>query len=405
MDQGSKRPDLGLGRLSQTAHLGQEEVSISVTHVRDWNRIGGGLPSAPQPQSSALGGGWLAQEIGQSEQVRHPARVFQLAAFEPGQQIGPTDAQAPTRLAVDFLPDVVGVQLVFGLSDLMHCVISHAKDNAGGRTCVQSTPAIGTHAPSPASTLVSPRLSCPRPNHGCGIAPPRPRLRRPLSSNSGAPKKVRRPSTKGSQFRIQNQSLAVSRDRPYLTFFHIPITRVRRRHRPYYYRARYYDPRVGRFLSEDPLSRPASYVYADNNPVSLSDPSGKITSETALIYYTDTEGNVTLIAAEQQTLTYTVGVAAPLVIGEASPGPEEVLLTAVIYGPWMFRLIALVVAFGYIALQNCEFNNSVPSPPPPTNTCPSTPPATTSAASSPCGAQDLPDPGGDGTTPTVGPGK
>ena len=46
----------------------------------------------------------------------------------------------------------------------------------------------------------------------------------------------------------------------------------------YYYRARYYDPNVGRFLSEDPLHFVAGinfYPYALNAPVNLRDPSGK----------------------------------------------------------------------------------------------------------------------------------
>jgi len=46
----------------------------------------------------------------------------------------------------------------------------------------------------------------------------------------------------------------------------------------YYYRARYYDPNVGRFLSEDPLQFVAGinfYPYALNAPVNLRDPSGK----------------------------------------------------------------------------------------------------------------------------------
>ena len=46
----------------------------------------------------------------------------------------------------------------------------------------------------------------------------------------------------------------------------------------YYYRARYYDPSVGRFLSEDPLrwrsGTPDFYPYAFNNPVLLVDPFG-----------------------------------------------------------------------------------------------------------------------------------
>ena len=48
----------------------------------------------------------------------------------------------------------------------------------------------------------------------------------------------------------------------------------------YYYRARYYDPQDGRFLSEDPLGFAAGdvnfYVYVGNNPVNYNDPSGRI---------------------------------------------------------------------------------------------------------------------------------
>jgi RHS repeat-associated protein len=46
-----------------------------------------------------------------------------------------------------------------------------------------------------------------------------------------------------------------------------------------YYRARYYDPTAGRFLSEDPSwggedEKPNFYVYASNEPVDRFDPSG-----------------------------------------------------------------------------------------------------------------------------------
>ena len=50
----------------------------------------------------------------------------------------------------------------------------------------------------------------------------------------------------------------------------------------YYYRARYYDPDLGRFLSEDPLGfdagDPNFYAYVGNNPLIASDPTGEFRS-------------------------------------------------------------------------------------------------------------------------------
>ncbi len=45
----------------------------------------------------------------------------------------------------------------------------------------------------------------------------------------------------------------------------------------YYYRARYYDPAIGRFLSEDPLGfidGPNSFAYVNNRPLAGTDPFG-----------------------------------------------------------------------------------------------------------------------------------
>lgn len=46
----------------------------------------------------------------------------------------------------------------------------------------------------------------------------------------------------------------------------------------YYYRARYYDPMEGRFISKDPLSFAGGdvnlYGYVQNNPINWIDPWG-----------------------------------------------------------------------------------------------------------------------------------
>jgi RHS repeat-associated protein len=44
-----------------------------------------------------------------------------------------------------------------------------------------------------------------------------------------------------------------------------------------YYRARYYDPSIGRFLSEDPIRFWGGidfYKYVQNNPANATDPAG-----------------------------------------------------------------------------------------------------------------------------------
>ena len=48
----------------------------------------------------------------------------------------------------------------------------------------------------------------------------------------------------------------------------------------YYFNARYYDPSIGRFITEDPARDGINwYTYCGNNPLSYTDPSGLVTDE------------------------------------------------------------------------------------------------------------------------------
>ncbi|MGA3128417.1 MAG: RHS repeat-associated core domain-containing protein [Candidatus Korobacteraceae bacterium] len=56
----------------------------------------------------------------------------------------------------------------------------------------------------------------------------------------------------------------------------------------YYYRARYYDPTIGRFLSEDPVRYWGGidfYKYVDNNPIVEADPEGTLPLGPTCLYY------------------------------------------------------------------------------------------------------------------------
>jgi RHS repeat-associated protein len=94
----------------------------------------------------------------------------------------------------------------------------------------------------------------------------------------------------GSVLRVTDQSGAVKASYTYDSFGQI-ISETGSREQPYafqgrefdqesglyYFRARYYDPRIGRFISEDPIGFDGGqnlYAFANNNPVNVTDPLG-----------------------------------------------------------------------------------------------------------------------------------
>jgi RHS repeat-associated protein len=56
-----------------------------------------------------------------------------------------------------------------------------------------------------------------------------------------------------------------------------------------YYRARYYEPKLGRFISEDPIGLgggdPNLYAYVRNSPAKYTDPSGELVWTPALVWW------------------------------------------------------------------------------------------------------------------------
>jgi RHS repeat-associated protein len=67
----------------------------------------------------------------------------------------------------------------------------------------------------------------------------------------------------------------------------------------YYLRARQYNPRIGRFISRDPVfgksHQPLTlnrYLYCVNDPINLIDPSGELPATTELIVTTAISGGI-----------------------------------------------------------------------------------------------------------------
>ena len=91
-----------------------------------------------------------------------------------------------------------------------------------------------------------------------------------------------------------------------------------------YMKGRYYDPSIGRFLSNDPVgtdpSQPASfnrYAYANNNPYVFVDPDG----EFPLAVLATPPAQVALAAAGKYTITALTGIAIGVGLFESSVKP------------------------------------------------------------------------------------
>jgi RHS repeat-associated protein len=104
----------------------------------------------------------------------------------------------------------------------------------------------------------------------------------------------------------------------------------------YYYRARYYDPLLKRFIAEDPIGTEGGinlYAYVRGDPVSLSDPYGLFNPSKALVAagndgiaaYTATSGTVKVAIA--------IGMLPAAATGVGSLPPAALLAWAA----WNFR--------------------------------------------------------------------
>ncbi len=60
-------------------------------------------------------------------------------------------------------------------------------------------------------------------------------------------------------------------------------------------RARYYDPEIGRFLSEDPIWNTNLYPYAENNPIMSIDPKGELSWYSIIMWALTAEGSAELV--------------------------------------------------------------------------------------------------------------
>src|SRR5207302_993159 len=99
----------------------------------------------------------------------------------------------------------------------------------------------------------------------------------------------------------------------------------------YFYRARYYDPVLKRFISEDPIGTMAGlnlHAYVSGSPMNAADPLGMLRMDTSLSIE-----SLQRIAATNDALAFQNYIGAGAVIGALAVGTATAIVVAVALAP------------------------------------------------------------------------
>jgi len=138
-----------------------------------------------------------------------------------------------------------------------------------------------------------------------------------------------------------------------------------------YMQARYYDPTLGRFISEDPAGDGANwYVYCENNPVSRVDPNGEFFVDASIfaaglitlgfmcIAAAAVGPNLTAAVADfvaanaaLRTLWSFVKFGVDVNMGIAGAGPVKAYVIAIVSAVQVFAEMGMLTAFGGVAAR------------------------------------------------------